>query len=191
MKDGSTNYFYFIVYILEGIEITEANNITESLELGCNLNINVQLLGIGMDKVNFISSQERVYLVATLKENGVAANYYTDLNFWNGKSSYWLFSSLLNNSSLDESILNIYAVTKNEYCKSNELKIVNYKLEITKFKHKSAMDPKVFPVKNFRVVVNAPIEFDLSGSQLISDFKWTMADGFFELGNNLKDLELI
>ena len=96
MKDGSTNYFYFIVYILEGIEITEANNITESLELGCNLNINVQLLGIGMDKVNFISSQERVYLVATLKENGVAANYYTDLNFWNGKSSYWLFSSLLN-----------------------------------------------------------------------------------------------
>lgn len=42
-------------------------------------------------------------------------------------------------------------------------------MEITKFKHAKAL-------KNFRVVVNEPIEFDVSGSQLITDFygQWRM-----------------
>lgn len=94
MKDGSVKYYYYVVYILEGINITETNGITECLEMGCDLNIHVKLLGIGMDKVNFVSSIGNIIMVASLNENNVAANYYSQLNFRTGLAEIKLLSKI-------------------------------------------------------------------------------------------------
>ena len=169
--------YCFVVYVIEGMKINEANDIRECMDEHSEIQVNGELIGKGSNRVT--TMHEYIHVLYNI---GCCTYFKTKVKINKGKFQCTPVKIPMNNYNLSKFqisspykyVMYIDALWQGlGFCSSNRLEIEVLTLYIEEYKHMKAPN-------NWMVVIGDPIHYKIGNAQFFNNFQWSTTHWIYE-----------